>query len=214
MFSPFGSSALGRRVAQLLLFWIVIGAPVRAQEREPPQRDTTRTRADSAKARPFVRGGVYDKPYQTRRFGQTAIGGYAEAHARYERIDGIRDAAGFQARRLTLFANNQVSDLVRLAMELEFENGTDEIQMEFAAIDLRFHPAFALRGGMILSPLGKFNLAHDSPMNEFTDRPLVATELLGVTLAERDSAPLASFPQAPRDVSRMRCTPRTGSATV
>jgi hypothetical protein len=37
---------------------------------------------------------------------------------------------------------------------------------------------------MVLSPLGKFNLAHDSPLNEFTDRPLVSTDLLGVALSE------------------------------
>ena len=157
-------------------------------------RDTVRTPGDSAVERPFVRGGVYDKPYQTRRLGQTAIGGYAEAHARYQRVDGLRDEAGFQARRLTLFANNQVSDFIRLALELEFENGTDEIQMEFAAIDLRFHAAFTVRGGMILSPLGKFNLSHDSPLNEFTDRPLVATEMLGVTLAEPGFGALGQLP--------------------
>jgi hypothetical protein len=37
---------------------------------------------------------------------------------------------------------------------------------------------------MLLSPLGRFNLAHDSPLNEFTDRPLVSTEILGVALSE------------------------------
>jgi hypothetical protein len=37
---------------------------------------------------------------------------------------------------------------------------------------------------MIRSPLGRFNLAHDSPKNEFTDRPIVNTDLLGVTLSE------------------------------
>jgi hypothetical protein len=37
---------------------------------------------------------------------------------------------------------------------------------------------------MLLSPLGRFNLSHDSPLNEFTDRPLVSTELLGVALSE------------------------------
>jgi hypothetical protein len=37
---------------------------------------------------------------------------------------------------------------------------------------------------MLLSPLGHFNLSHDSPRNEFTDRPLVSTELLGVPLSE------------------------------
>ena len=37
---------------------------------------------------------------------------------------------------------------------------------------------------MILSPIGRFNLTHDSPRNEFTDRPLLATEILGVALSE------------------------------
>lgn len=176
---------LARGLARVVVLLLHVAVPAGAQQRDTVSQDTSRTRSDTARGeRPFVRGGIYDKPYQTRLFGRTAIGGYAEAHARYERVDGLRDKAGFQARRLTLFAYNQVNDLVRLAMELEFENGTDEIQMEFAAIDLRIHPAFAIRGGMILSPLGKFNLSHDSPLNEFTDRPLVSTELLGVTLAE------------------------------
>jgi hypothetical protein len=77
-----------------------------------------------------------------------------------------------------------VSDFVRIGAEIEIEEGGQEIKLEYAAIDFLFHPAIALRGGMILSPLGRFNLAHDSPLNEFTDRPLVSTELIGVALSE------------------------------
>ena len=58
------------------------------------------------------------------------------------------------------------------------------MKLEYAAIDIRLHPAVTLRAGMLLSPLGRFNLAHDSPLNEFTDRPLVSTEMLGVALSE------------------------------
>jgi hypothetical protein len=150
------------------------------------QRDTT-ARADSAAAdtlRPFVRGGIYDKPFQTRLLGRTAIGGYAEVHARYQRVDGASDESGFVARRFNLFTSTRVSDIVSLASELEIEEGGREITLEFAAIDVRVHPAFAIRGGMLLSPLGRFNLSHDSPLNEFTDRPLVSTEVLGVALSE------------------------------
>ena len=152
------------------------------------ERDTTRTRRDSTRAdtidRPFVRGGVYDKPFLTRLGGRTAIGGYAEAHARYERVDGLRDAAGFELRRFNLFTSTRVSDFVRIAAELEFEDGGRELTIEFAAVDLRIHPSLTLRAGMLLSPLGKFNLSHDSPVNEFTDRPVVSTDLLGVALSE------------------------------
>jgi hypothetical protein len=154
---------------------MVVAAAGDAQQRDS-MADTVR--------RPFVRGGVYDKPFQTRLFGRTAIGGYAEAHARWEATDGVTEDAGFVAKRFNLFTHTRVSDFVRIGAELEFEEGGTEIKLEYAAIDLLLHPTLALRGGMILSPLGKFNLAHDSPLNEFTDRPLVSTELLGVALSE------------------------------
>ena len=147
-----------------------------AQQPDTVARDST--------ARPFVRGGVYDKPYQTRLFGRTAIGGYAEAHARWQEQEGLKDHAGFEAKRFNLFTHTRVSDFVRIGAELEIEEGGQQVKLEYAAIDVLFHPALALRGGMILSPLGKFNLAHDSPLNEFTDRPLVSTEIIGVALSE------------------------------
>lgn len=139
--------------------------------------------ADSA-TRPFVRGGVYDKPFLTRLGGNTAIGGYAEAHARYVESNGLKGESGFEAKRFNLFTATQVSDFVRIGAELEVEEGGEEIKLEYAAIDLKIHPALTIRGGMILSPLGRFNLSHDSPLNEFTDRPLVSTEILGVALSE------------------------------
>src|SRR5688572_27137142 len=158
----------------------VLCIAVAATNAAAQQRDTVR--ADST--RPFVRGGIYDKPYQTRLLGRTAIGGYAEAHARYERVDGITDDAGFEIKRLNFFASARVSDFVRMSAELEFEEGGEEIKVEYAAIDVRIHPAFVLRGGMLLSPLGRFNLSHDSPLNEFTGRPLVSEQVLGVALSE------------------------------
>ncbi len=160
-----------RCLAGAVVGLLCLAAPVAAQ-------DTTET------PRPFVTGGVYDKPYLTRLLGRTAIGGYAEAHARWERADGATEEAGFQAKRWNIFTSTQVSDFVRIAAEVEFEDGGEEILLEFAAIDVAVSSAFTLRGGMLLSPLGRFNLSHDSPRNEFTDRPLLATELLGVALSE------------------------------
>ncbi len=155
------------------------------------QRDTTAAR--DTITRPFVRGGVYDKPYLTRLGGRTTLGGYAEAHARWERVDGRTDDAGFEAKRFNLFTNTRVSDFVRIGAELEFEEGGREIKLEYAAIDVRVHPSLTIRGGMLLSPLGKFNLSHDSPLNEFTDRPLVSTEILGVALSEPGFGALGQF---------------------
>lgn len=164
------------------------------------QRDTT-ARRDSVAAdtvRPFVRGGVYDKPFQTRLLGRTAIGGYAEVHARYQRVDGVSDESGFDAKRFNLFTSTRVSDIVSMAAELEIEEGGREITLEYAAIDVRVHPTFAIRGGMLLSPIGRFNLSHDSPLNEFTDRPLVSTEVLGVALSEPGIGAFGRFPAGRR----------------
>ncbi len=152
-------------------------------------QDTTAT-----PERPFVAGGVYDKPYLTRLLGRTALGGYAEAHARLERADGATEDFGFEAKRWNIFTSTQVSDFVRIAAEVEFEEGGEEIKLEFAAIDVSINRALTLRAGMLLSPLGRFNLSHDSPRNEFTDRPLVATELLGVALSEPGLGILGLFP--------------------
>ena len=165
---------LKRAFVALAIAMFAVAVPAAAQ-RDTTARDTIR---------PFVRGGVYDKPYLTRLGGRTTLGGYAEAHARWERVDGQRDEAGFEAKRFNLFTNTQVSDFVRIGAEVEFEDGGREIKLEYAAIDVRIHPSLTVRGGMLLSPLGKFNLAHDSPLNEFTDRPLVSTEILGVALSE------------------------------
>lgn len=176
-----------RRSAAVVGLAAFVAAPLPAQ-----QRDTARAGRDTVE-RPFVRGGVYDKPFLTRLGGRTAIGGYAEAHARLERVDGRRDDAGFEAKRFNLFTNTRVSDFVRIGAELEFEDGAREIKLEYAAIDVRIHPSLTVRGGMLLAPLGKFNLSHDSPLNEFTDRPLVSTEILGVALSEPGFGALGQF---------------------
>lgn len=144
--------------------------------------------------RPFVEGGAFDKPYLTRLLGRAAIGGYVEAHARLERTDGVIEERGFEAKRFNIFIATQVSDFVRIGAELEFEEGAEEIKLEFATIDISVHRALRFRGGMLLSPLGRFNLAHDSPLNEFTDRPLVSTEVIGTALSEPGFGAFGLFP--------------------
>jgi hypothetical protein len=143
--------------------------------------------------RPFVDGGAFDKPYLFNLAGRAAFGGYADAQARYERVDGASES-GFELTRFNLFTSARVSDFVRFGAELEFEEAGADIKLEFATVDLTVHPSFAFRMGMILVPLGRFNLAHDSPRNEFTDRPLVSTEVLGVALSDAGLGALGTLP--------------------
>lgn len=158
----------------------VLSGSAAAQQASPA--DTAR--GDTVPRRPFVEGGAYDKPYLTNLMGRTAIGGYAEAHARWQQADGIKEDAGFLMKRWNIFTSTQVSEIVRIGAELEFEEGGEEIKLEYAAIDVTVHPSVTLRAGAILAPLGRFNLSHDSPRNDFTDRPLVSTEIVGTALTE------------------------------
>ena len=142
----------------------------------------------------MVRGDMYDKPYLAQLAGRTAVGGYVDLQARYSRVDGVKEEFTFLAQRFNLFFASQVSDFIRFAAELEFEDGAEEINLEFAAVDFMISRALAFRAGMILTPLGRFNLSHDSPLNEFTDRPLVSTQIFGVALSEPGIGALGIFP--------------------
>ena len=134
-------------------------------------------------APPFVAGGHDDEPHLRGLFGRIAVGGYAELHAVWQREDGATVEAGFLLKRWNLLTSTRVSDHVQVWAEVEFEEGGKEVRVELAQIDFLLHHTFNLRGGMLLVPLGRFNLAHDAPRNEFTDRPLVATDLIGTALA-------------------------------
>lgn len=140
--------------------------------------------SDDTEGRPFVKGGIYDKPYITQLGRGTNLGGYTEAHFRFEREEGITEEVTFEPKRFNLFTYTPVTDRVRVASELEFEEGGEEIKIEIAVIDFEIHNALTFRGGIILSPLGRFNIAHDSPANDLTDRPLVSTEIIGTALSE------------------------------
>lgn len=143
--------------------------------------------------KPFVKGGIYDKPYLIRPSARLAIGGYAEMLVRSNYEAGVHEGYSFEARRFNLFLFSSISDLIKLTSELEFEHGTEEIKLEMALVDLQFREEFNLRGGILLSPVGKFNLAHDSPKNEFVDRPLVSTRIIPSTLSEAGLGFYGSF---------------------
>jgi hypothetical protein len=51
-------------------------------------------------------------------------------------------------------------------------------------MDFSFSEAFNFRGGVILAPLGAFNLQHDSPLNDLTERPTVNRQIMPSTLSE------------------------------
>ena len=124
---------------------------------------------------------VYSRPFLTNDKMPVAIGGYLEANSFYGSEDGISEGLSFQARRLTVFMSASISKRIKFLSEIEFEDGTKEIGIEFAALDVSFHPIFNFRGGIIMNPIGAFNQNHDGPKWEFVERPDVSVNMLPAT---------------------------------
>lgn len=130
---------------------------------------------------PLNMDAVYNRPFL--QIGKTpvALGGYVEANYQYLSENGVSEGHQFQMRRLTLFVSSALSKRIKFLTEIEFEDGTKEINIEFASVDLEFAPLLNLRGGVVMNPIGAFNQNHDGPKWEFIDRPISATQMLPAT---------------------------------
>ena len=127
--------------------------------------------------------GIYNRPF-IGSVSATSIGGYIEGNTNYFVEDGVTDGFSMEMRRFNLFLFSSISQRVRFLSELEFEHGTEEIALETALVDMILDPAFVLRVGVILPPLGYFNQNHDSPRWDFVERPFVTTDVVPSTLSE------------------------------
>ncbi len=134
--------------------------------------------------------GILDKPYIARIGGGTRVGGYMD-HELLNRFDKDIDLtqSTFRQHRFIPFLYSEITDRLHMAAEIEFEYGGDvekggEIKVEYAAMDFLLREWLVFRGGIILSPLGYFNLVHDSPWNDLTERPLVDQQIIPTTLSE------------------------------
>jgi hypothetical protein len=165
------------KIISIILFCIVLCATVQAQI------DPTLLKgpiADTAKAA-LNMDAVYNRPFVTVGKLPVAVGGYMETNWQHLGTRGVSEGHQFQFRRMTLFVASTISKRIKFLSEIEFEPAEKEIAVEFAAVDIEFHPLLNLRGGMIMNPIGAFNQNHDGPKWEFTDRPIAATQMLPAT---------------------------------
>ena len=123
----------------------------------------------------------YNRPVNGGSKSRVSVGGYLEANTFYSSEDGLSEGLSFQARRLTMFMSSKISNRIKFMSEIEFEEGGKEIAIEFAAMDIELSPAFNLRGGIVMNPIGSFNQNHDGPKWEFIERPDMAVNMLPAT---------------------------------
>lgn len=160
-------------IATLLLFCQIANAQIDSTllKRTPIDTTTSTLNMDATYNRPFLK--IRNMP--------VSVGGYVEAQYEYIGEDGVTDGHSFAIPRMTLFVSSSLHRKIKFLSEIEFEEGGEEVAIEFAALDFIFHPLLTFRGGIVMNPIGAFNQNHDGPKWEFVDRPISATQLLPAT---------------------------------
>ncbi len=170
--------------------------PTRDTEEMPGMGDTTRDTPRYGKdfsSGSTMHGGrtIYAKPFV--RAPKTIVGGYMDFTITDcdARSRDCSQGLEFDQERFVPFFYSQVTDRLSVAAEVEIEHGgpqgnqdDGDVKIEFATMDYRFTDWFNLRSGIILIPMGRFNLLHDSPLNDLPLRPLVSRLILPSTFAE------------------------------
>jgi hypothetical protein len=121
-------------------------------------------------------GLIYARPFVSS--PKAIVGGYMDVEYFNRKNQGN---SYFDNHHLVPFIYADVSDRVKIAAEIEFEHG-NELTVEFATIDYLIQEPINLRAGIILLPMGKFNLLHDAPLRDLTERPIVAQRIIPTTL--------------------------------
>ncbi len=126
---------------------------------------------------------TYSRPFTKSTKYPMAIGGYVEANSLHSTTDGVSEGLSFQMRRMTLFFSSTIAKRIKFLAELELEDGTKELNLEYAAIDVEMNALLNIRGGILMNPIGGFNQNHDGPRWDFIDRPFSSTTIIPSTLS-------------------------------
>ena len=144
---------------------------------------------------------IYAKPFLSA--PKATLGGYADVMynnlSRPNLDNPSRNSFGQQ--RLVPFIYADITEHVKFATEIEIErggtnapqSGDGSMQVEFAQIDYLISEAINLRAGVLLMPVGKFNLLHDSPLNDLVDRPMVSRIVIPSTWFEAGAGIYGTF---------------------
>jgi hypothetical protein len=138
---------------------------------------------------------IYARPFVAN--PKAIVGGYMDFEYVNRRNEG--SPSTMEVRRFVPFIYADISEHVKFASEIEFEHairantGQNEISLEFATIDYLVNDKVNLRAGIVLLPIGKFNLLHDAPLRDLTDRPLVNQFIIPTVMAETGAGAYGTF---------------------
>lgn len=142
----------------------------------------------------FQKGGLLIK--NPSGFGDVSVGGYADIE--FENFENT--VSTFDQVRFVLNVGAMPHERLLFYSEYEIEHGGPnapggggEAKLEQAWIGYLINDMVNLRGGIILVPFGKFNLLHDSDIQDLTERPLVVRRIIPSTWMEAGFGAFGEF---------------------
>ncbi len=108
--------------------------------------------------------------------------GYGELHYGNTNKDGSVDK--MDNHRLVLGWTYRYTDRILLNVEIDYEHGAKEMELEFAFMDFLISDAINIRAGTLLMPVGYLNEYHEPPLFYSVERPYVQKNVIPTTWQE------------------------------
>jgi hypothetical protein len=106
---------------------------------------------------------------------RVSVHGYGEMH--YNRKGSNGDET-IDNHRFVIGVHAALADWIHLNAEIDFEKAAQELELEFAQLDFLLNPAFNLRAGVMLAPVGFLNEFHEPNLFWTAERPLLHNKLI------------------------------------
>lgn len=116
----------------------------------------------------------------------TTVGGYGEVH--YTNASGPNTPGTVNVARFVVYLAHSFSERLAFRSELEVEDtkveggeAGGEVALEQIYLDYQFSPAFTLRAGLVLAPIGIVNETHEPPTFNGVARPTFDNNVIPTT---------------------------------
>ena len=129
----------------------------------------------------------------------TSVGGYGEVH--YTNATGANTPGMVNVRRFVLYLAHTFSEKLAVRSELELEDAKieggeagGEVALEQLYLDYLISPAFTMRAGLVLPPVGIVNEIHEPPTFNGVDRPTFDQVVIPTTWREIGVGAVGAIP--------------------
>ena len=162
---------LGYLVLMALTF-LLVAAPGYSTSTEELEKkiDLLADEVDDLKNRGFGAG--------TSDHNRVSVHGYGELHFGQNTENG---GATLDNHRFVIGVHALLTDWIHLNAEIDFEHAAQELEFEFGYLDFLLKPAFNVRAGVLLAPVGLLNEFHEPNLFWTVERPLLQVRMIPTT---------------------------------